>query len=66
MRKLRNYIKEAFQELIHKVTWPTWPELQNSAVIVMVATVIISLVVFVMDFSFRNIMEFIYTMFYGG
>lgn len=64
MKKIKNYLQEAFRELIYKVTWPTWAELQNSAIIVMVATFIIALMVFIMDFSFRNIMEFIYKMFY--
>jgi len=62
--KLKLYIQEAYEELVHKVTWPTWKELQSSALIVMVASLIISLVVFVMDLSFRNIMEFIYGLFY--
>jgi preprotein translocase subunit SecE len=62
--KIKNYFKEAFDELIHKVTWPTWKELQSSALVVMVASFIISLLIFVMDLSFRNIMSFIYSMFY--
>jgi len=62
--KLKIYIEEAYEELVHKVTWPTWKELQSSALIVMVASFIIALVIFVMDISFENIMEFIYGLFY--
>ena len=62
--KIKLYFQEAFDELVHKVTWPTWKELQSSALVVMVASLIISLVVFAMDLSFRNIMEFIYGLFY--
>ncbi|MGM0496703.1 MAG: preprotein translocase subunit SecE [Bacteroidota bacterium] len=62
--KLKGYIQDSYNELIHKVSWPTWSELQRSAVIVMVASLIIALIVFVMDFSFENLMEFIYNMFY--
>ena len=62
--KLIVYIQEAYDELVHKVTWPTWKELQSSALVVMVASLIISLVIFVMDLSFRNIMDFIYGLFY--
>jgi len=62
--KLKLYFQEAYDELIHKVTWPTWKELQSSALVVMVASLIISLVIFAMDLSFRNIMEFIYGLFY--
>ncbi len=62
--KLRTYLEEAYSELVHKVSWPTWKELQNSAFIVMVASLIIALVVFVMDISFENIMNFVYSLFY--
>ncbi|HNU77101.1 MAG: preprotein translocase subunit SecE [Prolixibacteraceae bacterium] len=63
-KKISNNVREAFDELLHKVTWPTWKELQSSALVVMVASFIIALVVFVMDISFENIMKFIYGLFY--
>jgi preprotein translocase subunit SecE len=62
--KLKIYFEEAYNELVHKVSWPTWKELQSSALIVMVASFIIALIVFVMDFSFENIMSFVYRLFY--
>jgi len=62
--KLRLYLQEAYDELVHKVTWPTWKELQSSALVVMVASLIISLLIFVMDISFENVMKFIYGLFY--
>ncbi len=62
--KLKNYLKEAFNELVHKVSWPTWAELQSSAIVVMIASLIISLIVFVMDFSFEKLLSAIYGMFY--
>ena len=62
--KFKLYLQEAYDELVHKVTWPTWKELQSSALVVMVASLIISLLIFAMDQSFRNIMEFIYGLFY--
>jgi preprotein translocase subunit SecE len=61
---LKTYFKESYTELVHKVTWPTWSELQNSAVLVMVATLIIALIVAAMDFSFSKIMHFIYQLLY--
>ena len=57
--KVKVYIQETWNELVHKVSWPTWSELQTSALVVMIGTVIISLIVFAMDISFRNIMEMI-------
>ncbi len=60
MKKIINYLKDSYNELVHKVTWPTWKELQNSAIIVMIASLIFALVVFVMDISFQTILEGIY------
>jgi len=62
--KIKSYFQETWNELMHKVSWPTWSELQNSAVVVMIGTLIISLLVFAMDLSFRNIMEMVYSLFY--
>jgi len=61
MSKIRTYIEESFDELTNKVSWPTWKELQSSGVVVLVASVIVALIIFVMDFSFQNIMDIIYT-----
>ncbi|ALL08055.1 preprotein translocase subunit SecE [Pedobacter steynii] len=49
MAKVVQFIKESYEEMTQKVTWPTWGELQNSAVLVLVASFIIALVVFAMD-----------------
>ena len=63
--RLINYVKNSYNELVHKVTWPTVSELQSSAVVVMVASIIFALVILVMDLSFENIMKFIYGLLYG-
>ena len=55
-----NYVKESYNELVHKVTWPTFAQLQNSTVVVMVASLIFAIVILAMDISFENIMEAIY------
>ena len=60
MSKIVFYIKESYTELSKKVTWPTWSQLQNSAIVVMVASLIFALVVFVMDLVFKNNMTFTY------
>lgn len=62
--KLKLYFQEAFNELVHKVSWPIWADLQNSAIVVMIASLIIALVIFAMDYSFQNLMDIIYGMFY--
>ena len=61
--RVQGYIKESYDELMHKVSWPTWSELQNSAIVVFVASLIIALVVFLMDISFENILKQFYKMF---
>ncbi|TFH39823.1 MAG: preprotein translocase subunit SecE [Bacteroidia bacterium] len=62
--KLKRYIQESFTELVHKVTWPTWRELQNSTTVVMIASLLIALTVALMDYGFRIIMEEIYRLLY--
>jgi len=62
MRRFINYLKESYAELTKKVSWPSWDKLQNSAIVVMVASVIFALVIFAMDFCFQHLMSFIYTL----
>lgn len=62
MRKFINYLKECYVELVKKTTWPTWQKLQSSALLVMLATVILALMLFIIDFAFQHLMTFIYTL----
>jgi preprotein translocase subunit SecE len=57
---ITGYVKESYDELVHKVSWPTWSELQNSAIVVSIASLIIALVVYLMDFSFQNLLQLFY------
>ena len=52
MAALIEFVKESYVELTTKVTWPTFKELQSSSVLVLVTTVIISLIIFAMDYVF--------------
>lgn len=52
MASFKTYIAESYNELVHKVSWPTWKELQSSAIVVLVSALLISLIVFVMDYLF--------------
>ncbi|MDA8956397.1 preprotein translocase subunit SecE [Flavobacteriales bacterium] len=63
MAKFVEYIKESADDLLNKVSWPTWSELQSSSIVVAVASIIIALIVFVMDISFQNITKFFYDLF---
>lgn len=62
VNKVTNYFKESYKELMEKVTWPTWSELQQSTVIVLVATMLITLLVGVMDVFSNGILKFIYSL----
>ena len=60
MSKFGSYIQEAYDELIHKVTWPSWEELQQTTIIVLIALGIVTAVIFGMDFVGENVLKFIY------
>jgi preprotein translocase subunit SecE len=60
MAKLVQFIKESYEEMTQKVTWPTWGDLQNSAVLVLVASAIISLVIMAMDKGANFVLETFY------
>ena len=73
MSKIVNYVKESYDELVNKVSWPTYKELQSSAIVVAVASLIIALMIFVMDFVigvngvpwWKGILGYFYSMFDG-
>lgn len=59
--------------MVHQVSWPTWKELQSNTIIVVIATVILTSLIFIMDYVFgitgdekgfwKGILGFIYQMF---
>jgi preprotein translocase subunit SecE len=53
------YIEESYNELVHKVTWPTWDQLQSSSIVVLVASVIFALLIFTMDYIFGINVKFV-------
>jgi preprotein translocase subunit SecE len=63
VNKISNYFKESYIELTENVTWPTWIQLQQSTIIVLVATILITAMVFVMDFSSNQLLKLIYKLF---
>lgn len=60
---LVNSIKESYNELVYKTSWPTGQQLVSSAIVVLIASVVLALIVWVMDLCFENIMQFIYGLF---
>ena len=66
MNKFTAYFEEAYDELMHKVTWPTWGELQDSAVVVLIAAVLISMIVLAIDVFFKWGTAHLYQLIIGG
>ena len=54
------YIKDSYKELVEKVTWPSFAQLQSSTIVVMVASLIFAMIVLAMDVSFETVMQGIY------
>ncbi len=63
MNKVTTYFSESYKELMEKVTWPTWGQLQQSTLIVLVATILITLVIWVIDFASNSLLKMIYSFF---
>lgn len=63
MNKIGTYFKESYKELMEKVTWPTWAQLQQSTMIVIIATIVITAFIWVMDLIVNGGLKFIYNIF---
>ena len=59
-KTVTNYCKVCYNELVHKTSWPTRAELTHSAMVVLSASLIIAIVVFIMDSVFRFVMSTVY------
>jgi len=49
MEAIRQYFKESYNELVHKVTWPTLGELQSTTIVVLIASLVIAILIYIMD-----------------
>ena len=56
------YLKESYTELVHKVTWPSWNSLFSSTRLVIIASLIFAVIVFIMDFIAKQALTFIYNL----
>ena len=63
MEKVKNYILESIDEIRNKVSWPKFNELQSSAILVLVASLIFALVIGVIDLGFNNALSWFYRKF---
>lgn len=61
MEKIKLYVQESYNELMTKVTWPTWQNLQQTTIVVLIGLIIFTLLVFIMDAISKGILnELIY------
>jgi len=60
MDKIRLYLTECYDELTNKVTWPSWPNLVDSAKVVLIATVVITSIIFIMDLISNSVLNVVY------
>jgi len=63
MNKITTYFRESYKELMEKVTWPTWAQLQQSTMIVIAATIVITALVSGMDLVTNLALKLIYNIF---
>ncbi|MCM1377784.1 MAG: preprotein translocase subunit SecE [Clostridium sp.] len=59
--KLINDIKESYNELVYKVSWPTQKQLINSSVLVLIASIILAVFIMIVDWVFESLMQLIYS-----
>ena len=59
--KLIKDIQESYTELRYKVSWPTQKQLINSAVLVLIASIVIAFVIMIIDYIFEHLMQLVYS-----
>jgi preprotein translocase subunit SecE len=62
MNSLLTYIRESFQEVIHNVTWPEYKQLQKDTVTVIIASVVFAVIIALVDYGFKEVLEFVYSL----
>ena len=62
MNKVATYFRDSYKELLEKVSWPTWTQLQQSTVIVLVSTLLITGIVWLMDLVAQWLLKLIYSL----
>lgn len=60
MQKLKEFLKQSYDEMRYKVSWPKYRELQSSSILVLVASLIFALIIGVIDLGFENFLDWFY------
>jgi preprotein translocase subunit SecE len=62
MEQIKLYVIESYNELVNKVTWPTWSDLLASTRVVLVGSLIIALIVLLMDAVSKQLTGILYNL----
>jgi len=62
MEQIKLYLIESYNELVNKVTWPTWANLISSTRVVLIGSLIIAVIVLVMDAICKQFTGFLYNL----
>jgi preprotein translocase subunit SecE len=57
--RVQRFTSDVVEE-IKKVTWPDWPQLKNATFVIIVFVVIVSALIFLMDWSVRSLLGVIF------
>lgn len=60
MSRIVEIWKETTDELVNKVTWPSWEELRSSTAIVIIASIIFALVLWAIDTVLGGVVDLLY------
>ncbi|MCL6525069.1 MAG: preprotein translocase subunit SecE [Thermoflavifilum sp.] len=63
MNKIIHYFQESYHELVHKVSWPSWEQLQSSTMVVLVTTILVTVLVWLMDLLSSTVLQYYYKLF---
>ncbi|OON68093.1 preprotein translocase subunit SecE [Hymenobacter sp. CRA2] len=63
MDKLSKYFRDTVEEMRYKVTWSSFEELQKSAGLVLVGSLVFAIVVGLMDVTFESLLKAFYNSF---
>ncbi|MEL7020508.1 MAG: preprotein translocase subunit SecE [Bacteroidota bacterium] len=60
MDGIKLYIKESYNELVNKVTWPSWEQLQSNTILVVIGSLMLAAIIFIMDAIINSVLDVIY------
>ena len=58
VQSARTFVEESWTEL-QKVTWPDYEQLKNATLVVIVFVIVISAMIWLMDFTVRTVIDMI-------